>query len=78
MNNQWSEEARQTTRETIENQDFGVRNGKVYFKHVDRRFGVIPAGDIIAGRYVVYDPKGERIDGFESIETLLNAGWVLD
>ena len=78
MNNQWSADAQQATREAIEEQTFGIRDEKVYFKHIDGTFGLEAAADLIAGHYVVHDQMGEQIARFESIEALLNAGWILD
>ena len=78
MNNQWSANAQQATREAIEEQTFGIRDEKVYFKHIDGTFGLMAAADLIAGHYVVHDPMGEQIASFESIDALLNAGWILD
>jgi len=78
MSEQWSAGAQQATREAIEEQTFGIRDEKVYFKHIDGTFGWMAAADLIAGHYVVHGPMGEQIASFESIDALLNAGWILD
>jgi len=78
MNQQWSEEAQQTTRDMIKNQSYGIRDGKVYFKHIDGSFAYVGLEDLLACHYIVHVRNSGQVTGFDSIEALLHAGWVLD
>jgi len=76
--NQWSGATQQMTRSLLENLSFASRDGKVWCKHIDGVSGYMLDDDAIRGAYVIYSPVGEQLAAFETVETMLAAGWVLD
>jgi len=78
MSQQWSEEAQQATREMVESQSYGIRDGKLWCKHIDGASGYLLDDDALLGALVIRSPTGEHLAAFESIQTMLAAGWVLD
>jgi len=78
MSQQWSEEAQQATREMVESQSYGIRDGKVYLKHIDGSFGFVALEDLLVGHYIIHVYDGDQVAEFDSIEAVLHAGWVLD
>ena len=78
MSQQWSQEAQQATREMVESQSYGIRNGKVYLKHIDGSFAYIALEDLLVVHYIIHIHGGDQATEFDSIESVLHAGWVLD
>ena len=79
MEKEWSESARKDTIEKLESGDLGFApEGKVCFKHISGRYGVITVADVVANHYTVTDRKSGGAHQYESAEDLVRGGWVLD
>ena len=49
------------------------------FKNIDgKRFGVMTTENAYKGRYIIFLNDSRKQENFETVDALINAGWVLD
>ena len=79
----WSESLKTLTRETIAQQPV-TPDRRLHFKHQSRGYAFAGCDDIGRGRLILHTkvsgPSGDGGDRlwFNDVDTLLQAGWVLD
>ncbi len=74
----WSDNLRQLTREIVSEYRFVPRGDEVRFKNSDGRFGFIGVSDMLADRLLLVDSKDAQENHYDSVDDLLNDGWVVD
>jgi hypothetical protein len=74
----WSNELQQKTREALEGKgEFVPSTDTIYFKS-DNGFAEMSLADYLANKLYLTDRITDEIYSFNSVDELLNAGWVLD
>ncbi len=74
----WSNELQQETRDTLEGKgEFIPLADAIYFKS-DNGFAEMSLADYLANKLHLTDRRTGEIYPFNSVDELLNAGWVLD
>ncbi len=80
----WSENLIETTRNILYDmpaESFSSNGGCCHLKNIDGRFGFIKFEDAINDNYTIHvsDPENrEKIENYDSINTLIGAGWAVD
>lgn len=75
----WSDQLKAQTRNVIENWDVtDVRDGRLHFKHVASRFGVMTESDLLRRVLRIVDRHTGAETTFASVDDLIAAGWALD
>jgi hypothetical protein len=78
-NNQpWTERTRQLTRELFQEMSINPITHSLHFKHRDGRYARIRLDDLLAQRATLVIVPGQEVIIFENIESLIDAGWVVD
>lgn len=74
----WSEDLRQLTRDIVSEYRFVPRSDEVRFKNHDGRFGLIALSDVLADRLLLVDSEDATEKRYDSVDDLLDDGWVVD
>ena len=89
----WSKELTDKTRQEIEEMlTYTDDSGKLHwligsndletgarFKNIDgKRFGIMTVEDAYEGKFIISLKTGKEQEKFETVDSLLEAGWVLD
>ena len=89
----WSKELIDITRQELEDMlTYTDPSGKLHwligsmdldngahFKNIDReRFGIMSAEDAYNGKYTISLKNNKGLETFDTIDALIDAGWVLD
>ena len=78
MSRQWSSALKGQIQEALDALSFASRDGKVWLKHLNGKFGYINSGDAVRAHYAIHTPGGDALATPGSASELLDAGWVLD
>ncbi len=74
----WSDELKETTRKILVHHELVPMDDYVYVKHTEGSFGKIKLDDWLKNVYQITDNKTEEVVVFDTIEDLINSGWVVD
>ncbi len=80
---EWSEKLKETTRDVLYNipaASFTFRPEGCYLKNMDGRFGYITITDAMDEKYNVHvkDSDADTVEEYNTIDALIDAGWVVD
>jgi hypothetical protein len=78
MKHQWSSSARAATLRLLTSGEFGFTPDGVAFKHVNGRRGIASISDLLQDIYRVKDRADGTATCYDSAESLIASGWVLD
>ena len=73
-----SDELTRLTKDHLEEKSFGFSDGRVGFTHRGGTFGEIKIEDAINGNWIIRDRADGSVSEYESIDGLIDDGWVLD
>jgi hypothetical protein len=71
-------DSKETTRKTLIHHEHVPMNDYVYMKHTEGSFGKIKLADWLNNVYQFTDNKTEKVVVFDTVEDLINSGWVVD
>ncbi len=74
----WSDEARAATRAALSTQSSLPIGKGIAFKHANGPFALMTDDDGLAGRLVLTDRRSGAVATFQTVDALLDAGWVVD
>ena len=79
----WSKELIEITRDILYNMPFKnfISPEGCYMKNIDGIFGSISLENAMNNNWVIHITKGEEVNQtakFDSIDSLISAGWVVD
>ncbi|NJL07450.1 MAG: DUF262 domain-containing protein [Methylacidiphilales bacterium] len=75
---EWSEDLKRATRNSIEGQAFIPRGDAVAFKHVASGFATMTITDLLAGNLKLVDCDSGEETTFANVDELIRAGWAID
>jgi hypothetical protein len=80
VDEQWSDELIELTKRSLYEKEFGSRDGKVYFKHIQHGSGYfMSVSNALIGKWLIHNIENQ--DGkfeYGSIVETVNGGWALD
>ena len=82
MNNpigrQWSKSLREETRQAISEMRIGTPDGRLHFKNSDGRKAFMSIQDLMNEVAQLTDSENGARQCFQSVDALIDVGWVID